>query len=223
MTLHVYSATGNVVGLLLYQKVSPQDLHRYFKNPIEQILVSDTKHRITIYNRDGSTADHCGNGLRALAHHLKRKKIIFYVNGRAHTAQRLDNQYWISIGAPVSPIRKKHFEYIPYHEVSLGNQHLIFDKKWVDHIQLLHPPFSKHFNLSFIDITPKQIEIETFERGCGWTEACGSASAAAVYVASREYPTIKSWTAINTGGVIQMAFTAEGIIQTGQVKKLYTL
>lgn len=50
-----------------------------------------------------------------------------------------------------------------------------------------HPMFTKMINVNFVKVIDKNtIKLRTFERGCGWTKACGSGSSSSVAVLNRK-------------------------------------
>lgn len=74
------------------------------------------------------------------------------------------------------------------HALSIGNPHAIvltedLEKTPVDELGYAictHPVFPEQANVSFLNIiTPRHIALRVFERGCGETQACGSAAVAA--------------------------------------------
>jgi diaminopimelate epimerase len=74
--------------------------------------------------------------------------------------------------------------------VSMGNPHfVIFDRLREEDKELLgprierHPLFPKRTNVEFASIHGNRIEVRVFERGAGWTMACGT-GACAVAVAA---------------------------------------
>lgn len=77
--------------------------------------------------------------------------------------------------------------------LKLGNPHAVtFDPLSVRDRQLLGPLLEQHelfpakANIEFAQILPgdkPQIELHVFERGCGWTQACGTGATATALVA----------------------------------------
>ncbi|MCL1949971.1 MAG: diaminopimelate epimerase [Turicibacter sp.] len=49
-----------------------------------------------------------------------------------------------------------------------------------------HPLFLEHTNVNFVQaVNPSEIVVRTFERGVGWTKACGTGCCASVVIARR--------------------------------------
>ena len=50
-----------------------------------------------------------------------------------------------------------------------------------------HPMFKKMINVNFVQVIDENtIKLRTYERGCGWTGACGSGSSSSVVVLNRK-------------------------------------
>jgi diaminopimelate epimerase len=74
--------------------------------------------------------------------------------------------------------------------VSMGNPHAVtFDHVGDDRYSLgplvqSHPSFPHGVNVGFADLVgPQEIELAVYERGAGWTEACGTGACAAAVAA----------------------------------------
>ena len=77
--------------------------------------------------------------------------------------------------------------------LSLGNPHAVtFDALTSDDRAILgpllerHPLFPQRANIEFVQVlseAPRRMQVDVFERGCGWTQACGTGATAAAIVA----------------------------------------
>jgi diaminopimelate epimerase len=74
--------------------------------------------------------------------------------------------------------------------VSMGNPHLvIFQDLPGDEIRRLgpllhaHPLFPRKTNVEFVRLSPDHLDIAVYERGAGWTHACGTGACATVVAA----------------------------------------
>lgn len=159
------------------------------------------------YNSDGTTAQMCGNGMRCFAKYVYDKgyvnKTKFSVNTLAGIIQPeiLENGLVkVDMGAPILEnskipfvgqsrklqIEDKIFEINP---VSMGNPHCVIftdenplelAKKYGPLIEI-HPDFPEKTNVEFVKIiSPTEIEMRVWERGCGITLACGTGACASV-------------------------------------------
>lgn len=184
------------------------------------LIYIDTKLlSVEIYNKDGSIAPMCGNGIRCVSYYLFKHN---YINSKIFEIDTLD--------------KKKRIEIINYHpfivnvemgEVSFDKEKtkvtlndkiikkdlIINNKKYiittlylttihtvivVDNLndvldyegELIsnHPLFKEKTNVNFVQIIDKgTIKQKTYERGVGWTKACGSGASASSYVVNQFY------------------------------------
>ena len=148
-----------------------------------------------IVNQDGSQAEMCGNGLRCMALHLARLSKwrqrhfeIHTLAGAMKTAVT-DASVRCHIGrAEVGPQMEIKLEGISIRGffVSTGNPHfIIFDDAHEadrNHLAPLiesHRSFSSGVNVSFAQVVCQGVvTLNVYERGCGWTQACGTAATA---------------------------------------------
>lgn len=211
MSIHIYSACGNIIGLSQNNRLSVPPNHLKL---IDQLIIYQNNH-LTIYNQDGSLAKQCGNGLRALAHHLGPSNHSFYINDQIYHTHYQAPDHWVQFPLPTHSL-EKHL-HIPYVLINVGNLHALFDYKLKDQYPLLMPLLID-YNISFMKITNNIIEITTYERGVGYTESCGSAACAAAYLASLTSSN-KTWKVKSKGGILTTTIT-DVVLQTGPVTKL---
>lgn len=211
MQLFIYSAAGNIIGLIT-KPIDYTDIHKIFlKYPrIEQLLYKK-EGILRIYNCDGSEAYQCGNGLRAWAYHFDQMHYAIKLQRSMHTLKKIQESFWVDLGEPAFlsslDLRLDHWV------VDIGNKHLILEHKAeLDTVSA----FKEDFNISFISIQRSRIKIRTYERGAGWTNACGSAACAAVHVARQKYPT-DDWEVISNGGTLKVTVINNSYWQTGIV------
>ncbi|MGC6403940.1 MAG: diaminopimelate epimerase [Candidatus Comchoanobacterales bacterium] len=150
----------------------------------DQLLWIEKDHDIVnmmIYNADGSQAFNCGNGLRCVA---------AYVNhhwGAIYTQIRIGNQlypfvenngcYSVLMPSPSHLIQMGHFDL-----VEVGNRHLVL---WQDETIQNIESLSKQYDANVHQVTMQEggLILKPFERGVGWTQACGSGALAAYWSA----------------------------------------
>ena len=168
-------------------------------------------YKMTIWNQDGSRAEMCGNGLRCVALYLKRRSLIqsqistIETDGGVYTvhfptsapSSYLDLKEVVSIQMGVP--QALHSISVPHETsgdltehldcLSWGNPHGVtflsehFQKR-EKYSQLWPSLFPSGINLSFAQLqSPTHIQLHVFERGCGWTLACGTGACATAYVA----------------------------------------
>lgn len=128
-----------------------------------------------------------------------------------------------NIDRPIDPLPSPR----AFTAVAMPNPHLVAFVDTVDEAELVSlgevceeaPPWlPNRANVSFVEGRPKSdgtdLFVRTFERGVGLTDSCGSATAAAIYVACLtgrvEYD--RELTVFNRGGPIRGAASADGMV-----------
>ncbi len=166
---------------------------------------------VRIFNSDGSPAEQCGNGMRAIALWLHRA-------GELSSSARLDtaggaigvhletsDRITATLGVPdftpsawgCSAGRREWTEIqdhqtIALHGVSMGNPHLVIpwharpDPQTLEKLAArfgAHPDLADGANISLAQpVDRRHVELAVFERGAGPTPACGSAACASAAV-----------------------------------------
>ncbi|MEE2906357.1 MAG: diaminopimelate epimerase [Planctomycetota bacterium] len=148
---------------------------------------------MAIINADGSSAEMCGNGLRCVAYDMTRRghftgktirvrigshtlaaRVIPTKNGEAMVCTRMP----IAQVMPGSDLMR----------VELGNSHgvLLYDSlptssAWSEQVHALHQDGLHDLNLHAVHILDNAtLEMQSWERGVGPTQACASGATAAV-------------------------------------------
>ena len=115
--------------------------------------------------------------------------------------------------------------------VNVGNPHAIF---WVDDLKAYdltrlgpmlenHPIFPERANISLAHVTSSEsIDVKTWERGAGLTQACGSAACAAAVSAARKRLTDRVVDVTLPGGTLHVEWLPDNHIHmTGPVEFEY--
>jgi len=159
---------------------------------------------VSIYNADGSQAEQCGNGMRALAHYVTMRHpdrvitdITFHPSAgevRVNRLERMseDKQSWVSVSLPgptaITPWTVDECQPATHAvQVSMGNPHLIL--VWptppteADCLAFgakfqTHPAFPEGVNVSLAHVGDSGTYVRVYERGVGPTLACGSGACA---------------------------------------------
>jgi diaminopimelate epimerase len=162
--------------------------------------------RMDILNTDGSTAEMCGNGIRAVGLYLRKYSRLKGPEIRVETlaglkviAFRPDGLIRVDMGAPGFGSSFEKGETIEaggrsyrFHEVSMGNPHAVIlaaDARSVDlekegRALETHPRFPKRTNVEFVEVTgPHAVVARIWERGAGATLACGTGACASAVTA----------------------------------------
>lgn len=186
------------------------------------ILPSTKCHaKMRVFNRDGSEASMCGNGLRCVARYVCEKEGLqeavietMKANLRVRREETLMDgiaMYAVEI-SPVSfrledlPMQYENLdelilqpipeisEEILFSAVAVPNPHLIgivsediqkdssHQQKWAEKFNGPNAYFSDGVNVSYVTPLPEGIFVRTFERGVGFTNACGTAMTASALV-----------------------------------------
>lgn len=196
-----------------------------FKNDPMEMLV---------FNKDGSEAAMCGNGIRCLVHFLYDKFGIYnYLEIK--TKSKVYDCQIITKDPFVSSVRLGLGEYI---ENIFKRTIIIKEKEFivtafllgVPHVMVLstdfkedtnylneifeHELFNKEFNISLVNALSADVfEIITFERGVGLTKACGTAAAACGYILHTEYELNPNLIAISPGGILKIDIEDEIVLK----------
>ncbi|MBR3693913.1 MAG: diaminopimelate epimerase [Erysipelotrichales bacterium] len=164
--------------------------HRHYGIGADGLLVLDSKNKkLEIYNADGSIAKMCGNGLRCIGAYLSRVEgecsWDIEVGERRVRVEREHSLYYVYIGmvASMEYIEKQYHDiHIPMYLVDLGARHLVlWNEVSLDHIEALQREYDCNVNIVEV-ISSKECIVNTYERGVGWTWACGSGACASYYV-----------------------------------------
>lgn len=187
-------------------------LDRHFGIGGDQLLyltpgTSVTPPRLKIYNADGSTAEMCGNGVRAVAFYLREfKEAVKSYPIRTDAGLigiNLDGgKIEVDMGEPIlegkaiptkaagaitnHPLKVGDATY-KIHSVSMGNPHCVIFVKNVSKFPVgvvgpaieRHPFFPNRVNVEFVEILRKDhVKARVWERGAGETLACGTGASA---------------------------------------------
>lgn len=188
------------------------------------------------YNRDGSRAKMCGNGIRVVMNFFyDRFGIYKYLDIKTdsgvYTCEVINKEPFISsvslgLGEYKNNIIKhkikiedKEFEVSLF---ELGVPHLVLlskdfteDEKYI--VQLFnHPLINKNANINLVKSLNSNIfEMITYEKGVGFTKACGTGAASSAFVLHNEYQMNNELIAVCPGGILKVDILDE-IILTGE-------
>jgi len=158
--------------------------------------------RMEILNNDGSVAEMCGNGIRAVAVYLRDSGAVKSGELGVETLAGL-KKVWIKgslvrvdMGPPKLGASREllglRASKIEFHEVSMGNPHaVVFVDELTNYpVEALgseaevHPRFPQRTNVEFVQVTGTHaIRVVVWERGAGLTLACGTGACASAVAA----------------------------------------
>ena len=172
----------------------------------------DTAHyRYSIYNADGTKAQQCINGMRAIAHILFLQQPQMHTltldnpSGTFQATQQLDGE--VALQIPVNTTEDAHqtIDYagsaLKVHYLTCGNPHALVAVPNLDqyplsdlaaHIEATGPS-PDGYNVSiYTEKAGDRWASRTYERGAGETQACGSAAIAlAIHSSTKDILTIE--------------------------------
>lgn len=180
---------------------------------------------ITIWNRDGSTAEMSGNGTRIAARWLAERngveRVRLTVGPRVVEARMLDGGLVETDLGEVEvyePERVAGLEVIP---VSVGNPHTVMvgdpdDLPLIGPLLETHPRFPERTNVQVARLDePGLVTARVWERGVGETTASGT-SAVAVAAALGQNPAQVRF----PGGALEVRFEGRRAFLTGSAERI---
>jgi diaminopimelate epimerase len=157
--------------------------------------------RMRVINADGSVPEMCGNGLRCVALALTESgapssfTVDTDAGPRACAVEGSGNEGQISVSMGIVNVLGDRIVALDdgphtFHIADAGNPHAITfeprsraDMDRIGRALNAHPAFPKGTNVEFATLTDQGIDLVVFERGVGFTEACGTGACATVAVA----------------------------------------
>lgn len=164
------------------------------KDPLEMIF----------YNQDGTRGEMCGNGIRCFSYYCYNHNLLDSNNFECHTLDgvkhleiKSDSPFIVKVkmGEMIDKIDSINIEFN-------GKQYLVYSLNFgVPHAVIYtteeiteelgkyisnHPYFVNKTNVNFVNIIDENnIKIITYERGVGFTKACGTGSCSSVVVSKK--------------------------------------
>jgi len=169
--------------------------------------INDDDVRMYVYNQDGSDGGMCGNATRCLAKLLGKKEMNIKVLDRelkCHINE--DGSVSVNMGSPSfdakwMPSESALWELGAMYKLEpreilcldLGNPHLVIfksdltyeDKALIGSAMQHSQLFKGGVNVSFVDIHGDTLGLKVWERGAGFTLACGSGACASFAAAQK--------------------------------------
>jgi len=228
-------------------------LDRHFGIGGDQLLVLDSLRpgrdpRLIIYNADGSQAEMCGNGVRAVAAYLRdekgfKKDFTILTKGGPKRILHRDGFLAVDMGEPILegaripvlksgpsfnyPLRVRGKRFL-IHSVSMGNPHCVIFvpdvnkfpvQTWGPLIET-HPFFPRRVNVEFVEVVkPNLVRARVWERGAGETLACGTGACAIAVAGARARKTGRQLQIDLPGGRLGVVWTLDNhVFLTGPTK-----
>ena len=173
----------------------------------DQILILNQASRpyhaeMLVWNADGTTAEMCGNGIRAAGLYLQnhivpgRRFLFKTLAGDIEVHVESADKIKVNMGAPKEVESGKKLKLqtniIEYTQVDVGNPHAVIFTDNIEKILLeklgpeieCHPDFPHKTNVEWVQVLlPNHIQVRVWERGAGTTLACGTGACASAAAA----------------------------------------
>lgn len=203
--------------------------------------------RMEILNADGSSAEMCGNGIRAVGIYLHRygpkaglAQYKVETLAGMKTVDVKGDQVRVDMGVPTLgggfPKEGEALEVEGraqrFFEVNVGNPHaVLFVDRVKEHpVEALGPKienhgrFPKRTNVEFVEVEgPDAIRVRVWERGAGITLACGTGACASA-VASIASGRVKSPVSVHLpGGTLKISWEGQGkpVMMEGPAEEVF--
>jgi diaminopimelate epimerase len=198
---------------------------RYFGIGFDQLLIleksdshnADFKYRI--FNSDGGEVEQCGNGARCFYKYIKNYRLSANSTIKVETrsgiillSENSEGLVKVDMGFPDIRTTINRHE-VNYDHVLIGNPHAVInladnnisEENYQDVALDIQGTWEDGINVGFMSIIDKNsIQLKVFERGSGFTMACGSGACAAAAVAISKNKLKTPITVNMDGGVIQI-------------------
>ena len=209
--------------------------------------IADAK--MIIFNSDGSEAETCGNASRCIGKLLldekKENNILLETKGGLIDVESINGVINVDMGSakldwrdiPLSHpldttnLNLNHGFLKGGFAVNIGNPHVVFLHDELDKTKLKKDCeaiskldlFTKGVNISIAKILSRDhIQLIVFERGCGFTLACGSGACATLVAAVKLNKTNKTAKISMDGGDLEVNFLNDGhLLMSGSTEKIF--
>ncbi len=194
--------------------------------------------RMVVLNADGSRPEMCGNGLRCVAGWLAERELITAQTSvetdagpRACEVKRTDVGQW-DVRANMGPAKvtgELEFDGHRFALVNVGNPHAVcFEPLSTEEVDHIGPAVEAHVDGGVnVELCTARddggYDVRVFERGVGWTDACGT-GACAVAAAAVAGGAAKLGTEVAVwlpGGTLVIEVTAETVFMRGPAVRVY--
>ena len=201
-----------------YDELSREMCERYTADGL--IVFENDPMKMNIYNKDGSIASMCGNGIASLIKYLYDVYGIYdyfeieTLSG-IYTCEIINkNPFKVKVALGIGEdyvlekIRIKENEYL-INLFTLGVKHAVyrtndFSNACNEAINIFEY-YNGEYNVDIVEvIDDKTFNIYTHEKGVGHTKSCGTGAAASAYILYSEVNTDSQMMAISEGGITEV-------------------
>ncbi len=213
--------------------------------PASKSVPNGVDFEMRIFNADGSEAAMCGNATRCVAKFIRSRGLAKDADTKVfnlHTKSGLvkpalldDGRVCVDMGLPRNflgsiKLTADSFDFTA-ETVSMGNPHAVIFVDDIEKIQLekwgsileVDKQFPDRCNIEFAQVvTPTQIRMRVWERGCGVTMACGTGSCATLVAAQRTGRVGVEADIVLDGGVLHIKHEEGGpVLMTGPAEEVF--
>ena len=213
--------------------------------PAAKSVPNGVDFEMRIFNADGSEAAMCGNATRCVAKYIRSRGLakddstkVFNLHtksGLVKPALLDDGRVCVDMGLPRNflgsiKLTADSFDFTA-ETVSMGNPHAVIFVDDIEKIQLekwgsileVDKQFPDRCNIEFAQVvTPTQIRMRVWERGCGITMACGTGSCATLVAAQRTGRVGVEADVVLDGGVLHIKHEEGGpVLMTGPAEEVF--
>lgn len=213
--------------------------------PAAKSVPNGVDFEMRIFNADGSEAAMCGNATRCVAKYIRSRGLakddstkVFNLHtksGLVKPALLDDGRVCVDMGLPRNflgsiKLTADSFDFTA-ETVSMGNPHAVIFVDDIEKIQLekwgsileIDSQFPDRCNIEFAQVvTPTQIRMRVWERGCGVTMACGTGSCATLVAAQRTGRVGVEADVVLDGGVLHIKHEEGGpVLMTGPAEEVF--
>ena len=228
-----------------YPDLAREICDRHFGVGADGLIVYQLPQEMLFYNADGSVGTMCGNGLRCLSRYLRDEKnfgdsftvetaagskLVRFIGELIETDLGVPDLSGKRMGIAGDPADfiDRELEGFTVSAVFTGAAHLVVfcDDPFMISTEVAarlsnHPVFTDRINLNFVKaIDRATCLVRTYERGVGWTEACGT-GAAAVYVETRRQTRCDEQLTVRfRAGAVRVRYEGGRIVLTGPAERI---
>ena len=214
--------------------------------PASKAIANGIDFEMRIFNADGSEAAMCGNATRCVAKYIRSRGLakteeasVFNLHTKSGLVKPTlldDGRVCVDMGNPRNflgsiKLTADNFDFTA-ETVSMGNPHAVIFVDDIEKIQLENwgrilecdKQFPDRCNIEFAQVvTPTQIRMRVWERGCGVTMACGTGSCATLVAAQRTGRVGVEADVVLDGGVLHIKHEEDGpVLMTGPAQEVFT-
>lgn len=234
MDAYLCNACMNTFVITEYQNLKLHLLKLIQKDNIDGLIIyNNNPLSMKIYNRDGSVATMCGNGMRCFLLYGYNKGYLAKGYNEVKTKAGLIQTEIIDTDPFVCkvylrpdktfPIKKDVFfvdgEMLFLYTAFVGTlSHVLIYKDGLDKEKVIERikskvPKEKLGNISFVKVKSKrEIEVLTYERGVGYTLSCGTGNCGVFYVLHSLNLIDDKVKVINKGGLMDISYENDSIV-----------